>query len=194
MILKRSLPIVIEETINETYETTTETTYYEEYHNLNNTEMKKKILICGNNYEISANNCVAVAKSIQKHIDKICNDPNNPNERLVDLSLDLLEKSNGEELDITFTFDRNNLFAKNGTNPDFINDSDGMLIMGMGGHYSPPLLWEYVQPIGSTNRYNIPISEFVYAYAESVKESGATELKGIRIESSKTKFVLEISI
>ncbi len=190
MILRRIEPIVIEETITRT----TETTYYEVGNNLNNNEMSKKIFICGKVYEINAESCVAVCKKIQKHINNICDDPDTGNENLVTLCVDYTEPAKDDEpVEITFKFKRNNLFAKNGVNPELINDSDGELIMGMGGNYTPPVMWEYVKPI-VTHRYHIPHDEFVYAYSESVKEVGATELKGLRIESSRTEFSMSILI
>ncbi|MFI3331859.1 MAG: hypothetical protein SNH07_00485 [Rikenellaceae bacterium] len=190
MILHRQCPFVIEETTIKT----TETTYYNEDNTLNNNKMTKKIYICGKVYEIDAVSCVAVCKKIQKHIDRICNDPDNGNVNFVTLSLDYTEPAkDGEPVEITFTFKRNNLFAKNGVNPELINDSDGQLIMGMGRNYTPPVLWEYVKPFG-INRYHIPLEEFAYAYEESVKEVGATEIQGMRIESSKSEFSMSIVI
>ncbi len=161
---------------------------------LTTNDMSKKIFICGKTYEITANNCVATCKAIQKHINKICNDPENyPNEDLLTLDIEFTEMHNTGEFDIIFTFKRINLFAKNGINPELINDSDGMLIMGMDGKFNPPVKWELVEPF-AYGRYHIPISEFAPAYAGTAEAMGASKIKGLQIESSQDEFKLRIRI
>ncbi|MFR9533073.1 MAG: hypothetical protein SNG20_07325 [Rikenellaceae bacterium] len=156
--------------------------------------MKKTIFICGKIYEISANNCVATCKAIQKHINKICNDPDNDhNEDLVTLDIEFTEMRDTGEFDITFTFKRINLFASNGVNPRLVNDSDGQLIMGMDGKFAPPVKWEFVEPF-AYGRYNIPIFEFAPAYAGTAEAMGASEIKGMQVESSRDEFKLRIRV
>ncbi len=155
--------------------------------------MNKKIFICGRIYDLAT--ASKIEERIQKRVDKITIDPDsgNPNQRLVTFSMEVTALANNTEADIEFTFARNNMFAREGINPDFINDSDAMLIMGMDGKFQPPVMWEMVEPF-AFGRYHIPIFEFVPAYTESAKALGASEIKGIQIESTKTELKLKIRV
>lgn len=151
--------------------------------------MSKKIFICGKVYDLTVQNQATIEQKIQKRVDAICNDPDNADERLVSFHLDV----DWVTLDIKFVFQRNNLFAKEGTNPEFINDSDGQLLMGMDGRFKPPVMWDLVEPF-APSRYHIPLSEFVYAYVESAQKLGAADIIGLQIESSKTELKLKIRV
>ncbi len=157
--------------------------------------MSKKLFICGKVYELTTNNTAATAKKIQKRVDRIICDPDSehPNQRLINFSLQVTPIAESTDYDIEFTFLRNNLFAKEGVNPELINDCDGQLLMGMDGRFKPPVMWDSVQPF-AFSRYHIPLSEFVYAYAESAKALGASEIVGLQIESSKTELKLKIRV
>ncbi|MFI3259333.1 MAG: hypothetical protein R3Y16_04475 [Rikenellaceae bacterium] len=155
--------------------------------------MTKKIFICGKVYEINTQNCGIIHERLQNHIYRLCNDPDNPNENLVNLRLYFAKLSGNNDCDITFVFSRINMFAKSGVNPEFINDSDGQLLMGMDGRFKPPVMWELVKPFASS-RYHIPLSEFAYAYVESAKVLGASEIIGLQIESNRTELKLKINI
>lgn len=162
--------------------------------NLTTNTMTKKIFICGKIYEINTDNCGTIHEKLQNHICRLCNDPDNPNENLINLRLDFAKLSGNNDCDITFIFSRINMFAKSGVNPELINDSDGQLLIGLlDGTFKPPVMWDLVKPFASS-RYHIPLSEFVYAYVESAKALGASEIIGLQIESSKTELKLKIRV
>ncbi len=155
--------------------------------------MNKKIFICGKVYELTTTNTAVTAKKIQKRVDLICNDPENPDQRLVEFSMQVTPMPNNADLDIEFTFTRNNMFAKDGVNPELINDSDAMLIMGMDGKFQPPVMWDSVERF-AFGRYHVPIFEFVPAYTGTAQVKGASEIKGLQIESSKTELKFKIRV
>ncbi|MFI3317339.1 MAG: hypothetical protein SNF93_07205 [Rikenellaceae bacterium] len=155
--------------------------------------MSKKIFICGRVYDLSAHKPTTIEKRIQKRIDKITCDPDEQTGRLINFSMKVTPIAESPDYDVEFTFARNNLFAKEGVNPDFLNDSDGQFMMGMDGRFRPPVMWNMVQPF-TPGRYDIPLSEFVYAYAKSAKALEASEIIGLQIESSKKELKLKIRV
>ena len=151
--------------------------------------MSKKIFICGKIYDLATQTTKQLETKIQKRIDKMLENETESGERLVALRLNIDETTN----EITLTFHRNNLFAKVGKNPELINDSDAQLIMGLDGKFIPPVMWDYTEPF-AFNRYHVPLYEFVPAYVGSASQLGASELKGLQIESTKTELTLKIKI
>ncbi len=154
--------------------------------------MNKRIFICGKVYELTATNTAATAKKIQKRVDKICNDPDTPDQRLVNFSLQVTQLPNNEQ-DIEFIFARNNMLAKVGSNPELINDSDAMLMMGIDGKFKPAVMWNLVEQF-AFGRYHVPIFEFIPAYAETAQALNAADIIGMQIDSTKTELKLKIRI
>lgn len=157
--------------------------------------MSSKIFICGRTYDLATNDTETIEKRIQKRVDRITCDPDseNPNQRFVEFSMQVAPLPDCSALNIELTFIRNNPFAKEGVNPELINDADAKLIMGMDGHFKPAVMWNLVEPF-AFGRYHVPLSEFVHAYVNSAEAKGVSEITGLQIESTKTELKLKIKV
>ncbi len=154
--------------------------------------MDKKIFICGKTYELTAQNHAATAKKIQRRVDRMCSDPDT-GKRLVTFSMQVTPVPESDEHDIDFIFGRNNFCAIVGSNPESINDSDAMLIMGMDGRFQPPMKWQSAQYFAPM-RYHVKLLDFMYAYAGTATALKATSVIGMQVDSTKTELRLKIRV
>ncbi len=156
--------------------------------------MNKKIFICGKVYELTAGNQTAIEKKIQKQVDKMTIDPDGySSERIITFKMNVNSLANNTDADIEFIFERNNFFAHYGINPELINDSDAMIAMGMNGKFRPAVMWQFVEYF-APSRYNIPLLEFVPAYAGTADKLGASKVMGMEINSTESEFKLKIRV
>ena len=150
--------------------------------------MEKKIYVHNKVYDLNTISTEKIMSEVQKKINTIWEDPETSE---VHVSFDLTIDEEAEK--VIMHYKRANIFARQGTDAEYINDIDALLMAGLRNRYTGlPVMWTQVKAFGPSlhGRYDVEMEDFKYAYTESALKRGASKIKDIHVECTRTDISL----